>query len=85
MAIGTQPDVKVTSVAWTNLGANKLVQWKGGANVLVHISVSAPSTSESSGAVLSPDASFILSTEAADMHVKGLGGDADLAVMEVTP
>ena len=85
MAIGTQPDVKVTSVAWTNLGTNKLVQWKGGANVLVHISASAPSTSESSGAVLSPDASFILSTEAADMHVKGLGGSADLAVMEVTP
>lgn len=85
MAIGTQPDVKATRGAWINLGTNKLVQWKGGANALVYISASAPSLASSAGAMLSSEVRFILSTEAADVYVRGLDGDADLAVMEVTP
>lgn len=85
MAIGTQPDVKATKSAWVNLGPNKLVQWKGGANALVHISASAPSLASSAGAMLSSEVRFILSTEAANVYVRGLDGDADLAVMEVTP
>lgn len=85
MAAGSIPDVLVTRDAWTNLGQNKIVQWKGGSDVLVYISASSPANTVLSGLTLSDDTRFLLSTEALNIHVRGVDGNARLAVAEVTP
>lgn len=82
---GSQPDVLVTRDAWINLGTNKIVQWKGGSDVLVYIAASPPANTVLSGLTLSDDTRFLLSTEALDIHVRGVTGNAQLAVAEVTP
>ena len=85
MAAGSLPDVLVTRDTWTNLGQNKIVQWKGGVDVLVYIAATPPANTMLSGLTLSDDVRFLLSTEALDIHVRGIGGNAQLAVAEVTP
>lgn len=85
MAIGTQPDVQAVKDMWLSVGRNKQLQWKSGANVLVHLRDSAPPLADYSGIELSSCLRLMLSTEPLDIYVRGLDGTAYLSITEVTP
>ena len=85
MAIGTQPDVQAEKNTWLSVGQNKQLQWKSGANVLVHLATSTPPLSSYSGIELSSELRLLRSTEPLDIYVRGLDGTAYLSITEVTP